>query len=167
MAAAKKETPEAGSAEDGSVTWTASEFIAHDKSMGWYLALATASIVIAGLVFLLTRDKVSVGVILIAGLLLGVYGSHQPRKMEYVVDSTGLSVGDKRHGYHEFKSFSLVEEGAVKGVMFMPLKRFAVPITVYYAPADEEKIMAILSARLPFEEHRADAIDALMRRIRF
>jgi len=34
-------------------------------------------------------------------------------------------------------------------------------------PADEDKIMAILSVQLPFEEHHADAVDSLMRHIRF
>lgn len=160
-----EETPSSDEAQ--SITWTASEFIVHEKSAGWYLVLAAAIVVIAALIFMVTRDKVSTGVILIAGFLLGVYASHQPRQVEYRVDQSGIGIGDKRHGYYEFRSFSVGREGAVSGITFMPLKRFAVPITVYYPPADEEKILAILSTQLPFEEHHVDAIDALMRRIRF
>jgi len=150
-----------------SVTWTASEFIAHDKSASWYLLLTGGTLLLAALVFLVTKDKVSVAVIIVAGLMLGIYASHKPRQLEYKLDQNGLSIGNKRHFFNEFRSFSVVPEGAFAGIIFMPLRRFAVPLTIYYAPDDEEKIMAIVSPHLPFEEHRADPIDSLMRRIRF
>ena len=149
------------------ITWTASEFVAHEKSAGWYFALIIVTIIIAALVFLVTKDKISVGVVVTAGLLLGVYGSHKPRQLEYKIDQSGVSIGGKYYGYHEFRSFSVAPEGAFAGITFAPLKRFAVPITIYYVPADEDKIVTILSAQLPFEEHRADAVDTLMRHIRF
>jgi hypothetical protein len=49
----------------------------------------------------------------------------------------------------------------------MPLKRFATLTTVYYAPEDEDKIVNLLSKHLPLEEHKLDAVDHLMQRIRF
>ncbi len=61
----------------------------------------------------------------------------------------------------------MVPEGAFSSVVFMPLKRFAPPRTIYYAPEDEDRIVGLLVNRLPLEEHRADAVDGLMRRIRF
>jgi len=156
-----------GDGGDQSVAWTASEFVAHDKSAGWYALLAMAGLLLAALIFVLTRDVVSVAVVITAGLLLGVYGAHKPRQLEYRIDGRGVGIGQKYYGYHEFKSFSVVPEGAFASIVFMPLKRFAVPTTIYYAPDDEEKILAVLSNQLPFEEHRRDAVDGLMRRIRF
>src|SRR5437870_2945293 len=44
--------------KDG-ITWTASEFVAHEKSAGWYLALTVVALVIAGVIYLLTRDIIS------------------------------------------------------------------------------------------------------------
>lgn len=150
-----------------SLAWTASEFIAHDKSAGWYIGLAIGTVALAAIAFLLTRGLVSVGVIIVAGILLGVYGRHSPRELEYRIGSRGIDIGQKIYAYDEFKSFAVVQEGAFSSIVFMPLKRFAVPITMYYAPEDEEQIVAILSDRLPFEKHRHDAVDSLMRRIRF
>ena len=149
------------------VTWTASEFIAHDKSAGWYLMLAAGSLLLAGLVYLITRDFISVGVVIAAGLLLAIYGSHQPRQLEYTVNQQGIGIGQKHYAYDEFSSFAVVSEGTVSGLVFMPLRRFALPITIYYAPEDEEKIINVLADRLPLEEHRLDAVDRLTRRIRF
>jgi hypothetical protein len=154
--------------KDGqSITWTASEFVAHDKSAGWYVMLAVGVLLIAALIFLSTRDAVSVAVVIVAGLLLGVYGAHQPRQLEYKIDNRGIGIGQKYFGYDEFRSFSVVPEGAFASIVFMPLKRFSLPTTIYFAPDDEDKILAILKDQIPFEEHRRDAIDSLMRRIRF
>ena len=150
-----------------SVTWTASEFVAHDKSTGWYISLLAGTLLLAALLFLLTRSFVTVAVVVISGLLLGIYGTHKPRQLEYRLDGRGVGIGQKYRGYDEFRSFSIVPEGAFGSIVFMPLKRFAVPTTVYYAPDDENKILAILTNQLPFEEHKGDAVDSLMRHIRF
>lgn len=154
-------------ADDRVITWTASEFVAHTKTFGWYAALGAGAAVLAALVYLMTKDWVSVGVILMAALLLGVYGSRQPRQLEYRLDSTGLSVGQKHFGYHSFRSFSVLPEGGISSIVFMPLKRFAVPTTIYYPPDEEDKIVQLLSDRLPLEEGGRDVFDRFLHRIRF
>jgi hypothetical protein len=150
-----------------SVSWTASEFIVHVKSAVWYLKLALAALVLAVIIVLITRDVISGVVIIFGAIFLGIYAARQPRQLQYVIDNRGLTIGDKLYSYDEFKSFSIVTEGAFSSLVFMPLKRFAVVTTAYYAPEDESKILAVLSARLPYEEPRRDAVDNLMRRIRF
>lgn len=166
-----QDTPElpAGDESLGSsgVKWTASEFVAHEKSLGWYGLLLVATVALSGLVYLLNKDFISVGVILLAGLVLGVYAGHRPRQLEYRLSEQGLSIGQKYYGYNQFKSFSISDEGAFSAIVLMPLKRFAPAITMYYAPDDEDIIAGILSTQLPMEEHHPDAVDSLMRRIRF
>jgi hypothetical protein len=49
----------------------------------------------------------------------------------------------------------------------MPLKRFGLPTTIYFAPEDEDRIVDIINQHLPFEPRDRDAIDRLMKRIRF
>lgn len=149
------------------ITWTASEFIAHDKSFGWYAALAAGALALAALVYFISRDLISVSVVIIAALMLGVYGGHKPRQLEYRIDTDGLSIGKKHFGYDDFRSFSVLPEGAFSSIVFMPMRRFAVPTTIYYAPEDEDRIASVLSLYLPFEERDHDAIDRLMHRIRY
>ena len=149
------------------IAWTASEFIAHAKSFGWYAALGLAAIAGAALIFLLTKDIVSAGVIITAALFLGIYAGHKPRELEYRLDNSGLSIGQKHFGYSQFRSFSVLPEGAFSSIVFMPLKRFAVPTTIYYAPEDENKIVNLLGERLPLEDGGHDAIDRLIHRIHF
>jgi hypothetical protein len=162
--AAETEVPKNDSS---AVTWTASEFIAHEKTSGWYAGLAGIALLLSVVIFLLTRDILSVAVIVVGAVFLGVYGSRPPRQLEYTVDNRGVVIDGNRHGFNEYKSFSVVSEGAFSSLVFMPLRRFATLTTIYYAPQDEEKIMAVLSTHLPYEEPRRDAVDTLMRRIRF
>lgn len=153
--------------EQGAISWSASEFVAHDKTPGWYaLLLITAGVFAVG-VYLLTKDMVSAGVVVVAAIILAVFASHKPREQRYILDDQGIVVGQRRYDYDDYKSFAVTSEGAFSSLVFMPLKRFAVPLTIYYAPEDEERIVSLLSERLPLEEHRLDAVDNLMRRIRF
>jgi hypothetical protein len=149
------------------ITWTASEFIAHQKNGGWYGILAAGAVVVAVLVWFVTKDVVSSVVIVVAAAMLASFAARQPRELTYALDSSGLTIGVKRYPYSGFRSFAVMQEGAATSIVFMPLKRFAPMTTIYYDPEDEEKIGDIISEHLPFEERKRDAIDRLMWRIRF
>lgn len=149
------------------VTWTASEFIAHHKEPGWYLIFVAVWSAIAGGIFLITRDWFNTIVVIIAGVLFAVVASRQPRQMQYAVDDHGITIGRRTYPYSDFRSFSVLEEGAFRSMTFMPLKRFMPPLSIYYDPADEDRIADVLTAHLALEDHKHDPIDRLMRRIRF
>ena len=72
-------------APPASVSWTASEFIAHHKGVGWYVTLGAVALVFAALLLLVTRDLVPSAVVIVAAIILGAYGSRQPREIEYRV----------------------------------------------------------------------------------
>ena len=150
-----------------SISWTASEFIAHHKSQGWYALVALGAIVAAVLVWWLTKDTVTPGVIILAGFGLAVFAARQPRQLTYQLDPHGLTVGPRHYAFADFRSFSVVPEGAFSSIVFTPLKRFGVLTTIYYDPQDEGRIIDIISRYLPHEDRGPDAIDGLMRRLRF
>lgn len=155
-----------GPTEDN-VTWTASEFISHEKDAGWYAKLALASVLLTILIFILTKDKVTAGIILFVSVVLGFYANREPRQLPYRVDGQGVQIGERRYGYEQFRSFSVMPEGAFSCIVLMPLKRFAPIISLYYAPEDEERITTLLAKTLPFEERTHDPVDKFMQRIRF
>ena len=153
--------------EQSGISWTASEFINHEKGVGWYGLLLIGSVLLAALVYLVTHDKVSTSVVVLAALVLAVFAAHKPRTQQYGLSQRGLQVGVRLYGFQDFKTFSIIEEGAIASIVFMPLKRFMPPLTIYVAPDMEERVVNFLSAYLPFEQRRADAFDSLLRRIRF
>jgi hypothetical protein len=102
-----------------------------------------------------------------AVLTLGIYAARKPRVQQYTLTPQGLNVGPKNYTFENFKSFAVAEEGAIASIVFMPLKRFMPPLTIYVAPDMEEQVISYLSALLPFEQHKQDAVDSLLKRIRF
>ncbi len=149
------------------VTWTASEFIAHDKSAGWYGILALVGIILAGLVYLTLRDIISTSVVLVCTVLFGVYAARKPRQVSYQLDDVGLSIGNRLYSYHEFRSFSVVDEGPFASIALMPFKRFAPMLSVYFDPADEQAITDILGDYLPHEPRELDMLERALKKVRF
>jgi hypothetical protein len=149
------------------ISWTASEFIAHDKDMSWYGGLGVVAAALMLLTFVITGDYISSGIVLIMIACFGIFAARKPRTLPYRVDEAGLHIDKKTYSYHELKSFSLIQEGGVRSIQLMPLKRFMPPISIYMDPADEEKIIDVLANYLPMEQCEQELIEKLMRRLRF
>jgi hypothetical protein len=150
------------------IAWTASEFIAHTKTSGWYVRLALVTLVCAAIVYFATlRDVISTGMVCLGGFLFGVVAGRQPREQQYRLNGQGVQIGAKQYAYGAFRSFSVVPEGAFSSIVFMPLKRFSTLTTIYYAPEDEKRIINLLTNYLPYEEYKHDLFDQLLLRIRF
>lgn len=151
-----------------SVAWTAPEFVIHEKGANWYLKFFGASILVVAIVSLVTRlDIFSIIVAVVVCAIFGYASGRQPREMHYAVDDHGVSAGRSFHSYADFRGFSLVPEGQLLSLSLIPLKRFMPTMNVYLDPADQDRIMDVLSDHLPLEDHQADAIERLMHRIRF
>ena len=149
------------------IRWTASEFIAHNKGVGWYLVLMISAIILAALAYLISRDVVSTVVVIVVAIFLAILASRQPRILQYEVSAKGFTVGQHFYPYGTFKSFSVLQEGAFSSILFMPLKRFTPPITIYYTPADESRIIQVISSYLPLAPPSNDLLDKFLERIRF
>jgi hypothetical protein len=154
-------------APEEEVSWTASEFVAHEKGLNWYLAMIASVFFFTAIVYLVTKDKITAGIIIMAAIIFGVYAKRQPRTLNYRLEDGGLTIGEKFYDFGQFRSFVVAHEGALSSVSFMPLRRFMPVLTVYYSPDDEQKIVKVLSDRLPMENLRKDIIDRFLHRIRF
>jgi hypothetical protein len=154
-------------ADTSEINWTAAEFIEHSKSPGWYAALAGITIVLVAIVYLISRDRLSTGVVLLVMIGFGFYAAHRPGVQEYGLSAAGIRIGNKVYKLQDFKTFSVTDEGSVISVVFMPLKRFMPPLAVYVTPEIENQVINFLSTFLPFDPHHVDATENLMRRIRF
>jgi hypothetical protein len=148
-------------------TWSASEFVDHNKSLNWYISLAAITLAIDVFLYFWTHDFVSIVAVSAMAALLGVMGSRKPRVLDYRLDNAGLTIGSTFHPYAEFKSFAIMEDGALQSITFLPFKRFMPPVSVFYAPDDQDKITDVLAQHLPMEMRQRDAIDRFSRRIRF
>lgn len=173
-AAAIPELPGAGAAQgaapkatNDAVSWTASEYIDHARGAGWYLGLILGTIALAAGVYLVTKDYFAAGVIAAVGIIVGIFSTHKPKQVQYSLSSSGLTAGEKSYPLSLFKTFALIREGALSSVNLIPIKRFMPPLSIYFDPADEQKIVTILGEHLPLAEGGLDAVERLSRRLRF
>jgi hypothetical protein len=149
------------------VSWTASEYIAHNKGLSWFVLLGIVLFAAAALLYVLTKEIVTSVMVSVAGITFGVFAARSPRVLEYTIDSRGVSIGQKLYPYTELKSFDVTEEGPLPAILLEPLKRFLPPITVFYDQNEEQAILEVLGSYLPHQEKKPDAVDKLMRHIRF
>jgi hypothetical protein len=155
------------SEDGGSITWTASEYIANAKTSGWFMTLGLITVAVDLAIYLATKSILSTVMVGICGVLIMVFAARQPQVLSYRIDQQGLHIGEKFYAYSNFKSFSMVVEHAMGYVSLSPLRRFMPPLAIHYSPEDEDKIIETLADYLPYEEHKPDVIDSLTRRARF
>ncbi|MGB4759498.1 MAG: hypothetical protein WBP26_05590 [Candidatus Saccharimonadales bacterium] len=161
-------TAQQPSASSENLSWTASEFIHHAKSLNWYLVVGIVGLLGAITVYFLTKDIVSSAVIAIVAIIFAVSAASKPRVLPYEINAGGIQIGSKHYPYADFKTFSVVKEGgAFSKVELMPLKRFSPPVSMHIPPEEEESIVHTLSEFLPYEERKPDVTDRLLNKIRF
>ena len=101
------------------------------------------------------------------GVAAVIYTRRPAWVVRYTLSDHGIYVGDTLHSYAEFKSFGIINDEGVFSVVLHPVKRFALGLSVYFSPDDGERIVDALGARLPMEAHKLDALDRLLRKLRF
>lgn len=148
------------------ITWQASEYISHDRGPSWLFGFIVASVALAAIVYAASDDIFASAVVLIVSISAIVFALRKPRVQEFAITATGIRVGQKSYDYESFRSFSVVEEGAIDSIWLKPLKRLSPSVVMYFDPADEERIISTLSEYLPHEERELDAIDRASRRLK-
>jgi len=149
------------------VSWSASEFIAYHKSAGWYLQVLLIVAALSAAAFFITRDLISTVSIVIIGIMFMVFAGRKPRVLNYAIDKAGIHVDQKLYAFATLRSFAVIDEGTLKSITLLPAKRFMPPISMYFEPQDENKIVETLGSFLPKEDRKQDAVDRFMHKIRF
>ena len=149
------------------ISWTASEYIHRHKNVGWFAVAFLAIAGISALSYFITHDMISMATFVIIGLVFTIFAARAPRTLEYSVDNVGVHIGQRSYPYGNFHSFSILEEDVVRSILLMPARRFGLPLAIHYDPADEAKIIDVLSGHLPIEERQLPPVDRLMAKIHF
>jgi hypothetical protein len=158
------QTPE--SRRSKNLSWEAAEFIEHPHGPGWYGSLALATVLLAVIVYLVARDIFATVIIVVVGGIVWVFAGQKPGVAKYEITPSGISVNGKLYEFGNYKSFTSLREGGLSSVNLFPLKRLMPPLSVYFDPKDEPKIIEAIGNYLPYENRQLDQIDRLTRRLR-
>jgi hypothetical protein len=150
-----------------SLEWQASEYVEHEKSMKWFVILAVATLVlIAVAVFLLNNYTFAVLIVVMA-IAVAVWARRPANEMHYRLDAAGVWVNGKFFAMHDFRSFGVMQEGAIYAVVLLPVKRLTPGVRVYFPEELGEQIVDILGTSMPMEDIQPDWIDSITRKLNF
>lgn len=150
------------------IQWSASEFVHHEKSSKWYIVLGFVTAVVAAVIFMLTRDIITTGAIVMVAIAFGLVAARRPRTLQYEINEYGVVIAGKQYPFELFKSFSVIDEDQdSSAITLLPVKRFMPLVNMYYPLDQEDAIVEVLAEYLPYEHRESDAVDNIMRRLRF
>lgn len=150
------------------IAWDAPEYEYREKSVAWYwMSIIIAAIIIA---FAIWEKNFLFGLfVVLAEILLMVWGNRPPRMVHFVMDATGIMIGDeRRHGFKEFEAMSVDAQGDGSAeIIFVFRERFKAPLKIIFP----ENRLADLRAHLktvpvkevPYDPSLLDSIEKLLR----
>ena len=151
---------------DQVIEWVSSGEDLQAKAAAWRVRMIAIALIAGAVIFALTRDFASTGIVIFAGLLFGFIGARKPPATQYHVDRHGITIGQRQFAYSDFRAFSLVNDPHVPTISIVPLKRFAPLLSIRCDPQQIDRIVAVMSSHLPLEAARHDAIDSIVNRIK-
>ena len=149
------------------INWQASEFVHHEKSMEWFLALVGVGVALLLLDIFLIRSWTFGILIVVMTITALLVARRPPRIITYTLTPDGIRIDEKRFGFHDFRAFGVVQEGAFYSIRIIPAQRFMPMVSVYFPPEMGEQIVDIFGSMLPMEQIKLDPIDKFVEKIRF
>jgi hypothetical protein len=141
------------------VSWQASEYISHQRGVGWYVGFVSVVLLISAAIIYWQRDIFSVVVLLLLSGGLLYFINAKPNNRTYIIDDEGISIGEVLLPFESFRSFSIQVERGLYLLTFRPLKRFGLPTEAYMTKAEVDPAVEILQRHLPLEEREMNFID--------
>src|SRR5687767_10063621 len=78
------------------IEWEASEYVQHDKGIGWLMLVLLVALALLGLAIYLQQWTLAVLVVVMAASF-GYFGFRKPRVVHYVLTQSGLTINDKHY----------------------------------------------------------------------
>jgi len=147
-------------------SWQASEYVHHQKSVGWYLSLAGGVMVLMVAAALL-KLWLYIGVFLVMGIAVSVYARKPPRTMTYELSSQGIHIDGKLYPFAAFRSFGVIPDEEWHSIDLEPTKRFSPRVILLFNTEDLDSIVGHLELHLPRADRQLDMIERLTRYLRF
>ena len=152
---------------DNPVYWSGKEYISREKDGYWFLAFVIVVICLIALdIFLIKSYTFSFLVVVMAVAIL-ILSHRPPREINYTLSGReGLYIGERLYRFDEFRSFGLLKEDDNDMLVLIPIKRFALSLSVYFPREFGEEIVDIFGARLPMENVKFDLVDLIIHKLR-
>jgi hypothetical protein len=148
--------------------WEAPEFEYREKDVSWYwIVIIVAALVIAFSVW--QKDFLFGFFIVIAGMLLIVWGNRVPKTVRFTLTDTALDIGGyKTYSMKEFESWSAdLDDGEWADVAFYFSSRIKPALSLIVPAATVAEIRINLKTVLKEIEYEPTLVDSIEKFLRF
>lgn len=154
-------------AGDKEIKWSAPEFVSRSKTGGWYwLSIFIAVTLLAVAVW--QRNFLFGFFILVAEVLVLVWGNETPRQVQFEINAKGIRVDDKQfYTWNDLQAFSVDEDDKLSAVFLDFKQRFKPSLRIYIPAEHLTEVKAALQAKVRETEYEPNLIDALENLFRF
>lgn len=147
------------------ISWQAEEYIVRDRNIGWYIGLFVVGGALCVLaVFLKWWTFLILVILSIITILISTL--RPPRKINYTLDTNGLTEGSTLHKFENYKAFGIIKDGDHYSAILIPKNRIGISTKVYFPEGSGEAIVDMLGARLPMEDVKPDFLDKIVNFLR-
>ncbi|MCL2280466.1 hypothetical protein FWC31_01080 [Candidatus Saccharibacteria bacterium] len=152
------------------ISWTASESIDYERGVLWYVMAVLVALAIIGLNFWYQGvgfSSISIAVLVVTGFAALLMVLRRPaRELKYTLTDEGLTIEGQLRPFSDFRSFGVVQDGALWQLVLIPIQRFGLSVTMHIHSDQGEAIVDALGARLPMENVKVDLLDKITRRLK-
>ena len=146
--------------------WQAAEYIDHDRTTGWYVALGVVCIILIILAVVLMKSWTFAILVPVMAAALVVYTRRPPAVIDYTLSRKGLYINERLYPYDSFRAFSVNSHNGHNVANLIPRKRFQLAQTIHFPEEVGESLVDMLAARMPMQDAKPDIFDRITSRLR-
>jgi len=148
------------------ISWTAREFVYHEKSKGWFVGLGILSFAFF-IVALLMENYLFAFIIIITAGLIAMMAAKKPKNIKIAISNKGIYINDDHQSYEKISSFWIFEEDEDKKLSLANKTWPKIPRLVMLESQDPQTVREILKEFIEEREHNETTADIIAKKVQF
>lgn len=146
-------------------SWSAPEYIRHDKSNRWYLTAGIIALLTSALALFLGNWTMALAVLALAAVYWYLDTYHPPKVTKIELSEMGVRVGHMFFPYSQIQSFWIIYDHGIKTLNFKALNHWFGDVVIQLGDIDPVEIRNFLIAQLPEWEGKREPVSEMFLRI--
>lgn len=148
------------------LTWTTPEFVAHERTIAWYIILVViVGLFIGGSIYF--KSPMAAILFALIGLLVFLYATRKPMTLNVRITEEGVVVNDSLTPYSQIRSFWVFNEPDFQELSIQTSRPMMPSVRILLGGTDPDVVRDVLLDHLREVEQEEPLSDALARLLKF
>lgn len=146
-------------------SWTAPEYIQHQKGPRWYVGAAVLLLLLLGWGFYSGNWTMVVALIVFAVVYQYLHAYHPPKETHIKISELGISVGDMFYAFSHIQAFWIIYQHGLKTLNVRVSKNLFSDIIIQLGEQDPVEVRQYLVGQIPEWEGKEEKLSDLILRL--